>query len=272
MVREFCLNLHFQSTHAYEFVRETFNKNLPHVSTIRAWYSQSDLNASPGINQKCLKILEQEAINKKSEGSVLTVLILFDEMSIRKHVQWNHSSKRILGVVTYGKDSILPVFATQAIVFMVSGLNKNFQLPIAYHFIDSLNSSERKELLTLVIDSLTKVGIRVATVTFDGLPANLTMCQLLGANLDVFSQSFKPYFIASDGNPVYIILDPCHAEKLVRNTIGNKKILLNENNEQIKWSYFEDLVRYSKNEGFALTHKLNQKHMQWQRKIMKVPY
>lgn len=38
-MRSFALTLHFHSARAYDYVRDKFNKNLPHVSTIRKWYS-----------------------------------------------------------------------------------------------------------------------------------------------------------------------------------------------------------------------------------------
>lgn len=269
-VREFCLNLHYLSPRGYEFVRETFKNKLPHVNTIRSWYSLSDINSGPGINNKCLEILEQKVIEQKAEGSELIVSLQFDEMSIRKHVQWCHSSKQILGLVTYGNQSNEPTIASQVIVFMITGLNMNLKVPIAYHFITSLNSTQRKELLTSVLNSISNVGVKVSTVTFDGLQANLTMCETLGANLDVYSDEFRPYFTDCNGKRVYIIVDPCHVEKLVRNTLGRKEVLLDNDDEKVKWSFFEDLVSYSQNKGFALTHKMTQKHLQWRKKIMKV--
>lgn len=62
--------------------------------------------------------------------------------------------------------------ANQAIVFMLKGLNKNFKLPIAYEFIRSINTYQRADLLMATIKRITKCGIRIANLTFDGLPAS----------------------------------------------------------------------------------------------------
>lgn len=123
-VREFCLGLQFRSTSGYEFVREVFNKNLPSLSTLRAWYSESDMNAEPGIHLKCLEILGKESAQMKKNGKQLTCALMFDEITIRKHIQYCHSSKKILGLVSYGNRSADPEIAKQVIVFMVSGLNR----------------------------------------------------------------------------------------------------------------------------------------------------
>lgn len=112
--------------------------------------------------------------------------------------------------------------------------------------------------------------MRVATITFDGLPANLSMCEALGANLDAYSDSFKPFFIGSHGKPIYIIVDHCHVEKLIRNTLASKTTIVEGNNKKIQWKHFEDLVDYGKSNGFVLTHKLTQRHLQWKKNIMKV--
>lgn len=58
----------------YEAIRETFQNNLPHVSTVRSWYANSDMNADPGLSPTCLSILEEKANSKKSEGKKVMIL------------------------------------------------------------------------------------------------------------------------------------------------------------------------------------------------------
>lgn len=86
-IRKFCLTMHYHSPRAYQFFRETFSNHLPHVSTIRAWYSNSDLNTKPNvINEHCLNILKRKVAEKAQTGEKLACSLLFDEMSIRKHI------------------------------------------------------------------------------------------------------------------------------------------------------------------------------------------
>lgn len=143
------------------------------------------MNCDPGIHQKCLDVSKDKAIQRKADGRELVCSLIYDEMSIRKHIQYSHSLKRVSGLATYGVNKNEPEIANQVIVFMVSGLDEYFQLPVAYHFISDLNKFQRRELLTSVIDALHSVGVVIATVTFDGHPSKKSMCNLLGANLDV---------------------------------------------------------------------------------------
>lgn len=119
------------------------------------------------------------------------------------------------------------------------------------------------------MEAVLKNGIKILNVTSDGLPANQTMCERLGASMDHHSIAFKPYMRFSN-DKIYIIKDAPHMLKLVRNTYGSKQIIFDRDGGEIKWSYIEKLVEYGKTREFRLIHKLNQKHLQWKRCIMKV--
>lgn len=58
--------------------------------------------------------------------------------------------------------------------------------------------------------------------------------------------------------------------KLVRNIYASKQILYDPEGGEIKWSFIEKLVEYGKKRNFNMMHKLNEKHIQWRRNIMKV--
>lgn len=241
---------------------------MPHDSTIREWYARSDVNVSPGIDANVLKILKSKSDEAKKFGKEFISAVLFDEMNIRKHIEWSNSSKKMLGYSTYGSKNI----ASQAIVFMISDLNSSFRIPVAYHFIHGLKAPQRKDLLLELIIAISNVGVRIFSVTFDGYQANKKMCNLLGANLDVFDENFQTYFLGPDNKPIFIFFDPSHMIKLTRsrNTLARKKVLLGEQNQRIEWCYIEKLAYFYKEKQYNMTHKINQKHLQWKRQIMKV--
>lgn len=197
-VRDFCLMIHYASVRAYEAIRGFFGNTLPHPGTMRAWYSNSDLNCEPGISASCVNILKKKVDQKKAAGSELVMSMIFDEMHIRKMIQWSNSSRTMLGFTTFGtnldengKDE--NPAANQVIVFMAIGINEKIKLPFAYHFIKSLKAEDRVCLVGQALDALLDAGVKVACITFDGLLANRKMCKLFGANLDIFSPEFKPY-------------------------------------------------------------------------------
>lgn len=257
--------MHFHSPRAYEFVRETFNNHLPHTGTIRAWYSNSDMNTEPNIiNQQCLNILKRKVIDKAEKGEKLICGILFDEIHIRKHIGWSAKERKFVG---YSNTESNDEVANQALVFIVTAINDSFELPIAYYFIKSMDGERKKCLVQQIIEELMDCNVTVSHVSFDGFEANKKMCKLLGAVLNVYSPCFKPYLQIRNVR-IYIFFDASHMIKLVRNRLCAKEVLYDGGNE-ICWEYFVNLVRMD-DRGFNLTHKMNQVHIDWSRKKMKV--
>lgn len=96
------------------------------------------------------------------------------------------------------------------------------------------------------------------------------MCELFGANLNVFSNDFQTHFPNPVTNEkIYILLDPCHMEKLVRNTLASRKTFYDQHDKKIEWKYIESLYNYSRTNDFR-THKINKKHIDWKRNAMNV--
>lgn len=96
--RQFCFTLHYHNPRAYEFIRTTFDNHLPHATTIRSWYANSDMNTKPnGINEQCLNIIRKKVTEMAEKNKQLVVGVAFDEMSIRKHIQWSNKDHKLVG-------------------------------------------------------------------------------------------------------------------------------------------------------------------------------
>lgn len=276
IVRKFCLMILYHSTQAYSSVRTFFRNKLPHIWTVRSWCVNSEIECSPGISDSCLNILKRKVEAKKLKGKKLLVSISFDEMHIKRFFQWCQSKKELFGAPTFGIGNLngygkLDIAASQAIVFMANGIDQKFNLPFAYHFIRSLKSGERKALVEEILERVIATGATVTNITFDGYGANGTMCKQFGANLDFRNpQTFKPYFTMKNGARINIVYDACHVEKLIRNTIANRGVIIDENGKEVKWEYFQKLLLYNDKTNFNITHKLTKEHINFQNKKMKV--
>lgn len=146
--------------------------------------------------------------------------------------------------MTYGSN--VGDTASNAIVFMINGMNVQVQVLVAYYFLTNLDAEKRKDLLLFIIAEILKKDVCIANVTFDGLPANTKMCELLSACLDPFDM--KPYFVEpSKKHKIYIVLDLSHCVKLVRNNFATRNILYDADNNKIKWTLLEKLVAFGKN-------------------------
>lgn len=153
---------------------------------------------------------------------------------------------------------------------MVCGLNICFQQPIAYYFHTTLKAPDRAELITQILCELYKQGVKVVNITFDGYSSNAKMSRILGANFLIKNGNYKTCFPhPSDGSNVHIMYDPSHMEKLIRNTIGNVKILY-DGVEKIEWKFLELLEQSSRQNSFGLATKINKRHLEFNDRKMHV--
>lgn len=269
VIRSFSITLHFYSPRAYKFIRDKFNKHLPNETTIRKWYANCTQECQPGINKESMRTLASVANDFKNENKQLIVSIAFDEMAIRRLVQWSEAKKKFLGYVTYGSfQTNIPV-ARNALVFLATALNADFSIPIAHHFVVSLKKNELATLLQEVITKITSLGIKVACITFDGLRTNFAACEFLGASLK--PNNIKPFILNPvNSSKIHIFIDACHVLKLARNLIAKEENLFNRsNNTIISWIFFRRLEAHRIKNDFVC-HKLTKKHIQWFRAKMDV--
>lgn len=268
-IRDFCITLKNIHPAAYRFIRHEFNNHFPHEGTIISWHAESDINCKPGTLTHVFEILQRKAAEKMEKGEKLFGSFVFDEIAIRKHVQYVNG--QLLGFENIpGTDLSQADIATEAIVFMFNAINDDLCLPIAYYFVTKkIDAPIKMKLVEKLLNDLLNIGIEVTNITFDGLRTNSSMCRLLGANLDVYSEEFKPSFTIGN-KEIGIIFDVSHGMKLSRNTLAEKRTIYDENNNEIKWDYVEKLVLFRDNRNFALSHKLTQAHIKWKDNPMNV--
>lgn len=68
------------------YVREKFNKSLPHPSTISKWYQNID--GLPGFTKESLNAIEHKVHENQEKDKNTFVNLVMDEMSIRKKIEW----------------------------------------------------------------------------------------------------------------------------------------------------------------------------------------
>ena len=267
-MRAFALTLSFYSAKAYRFVRKTFDLQLPHPSVIRKWYSTID--GKPGFTAEAFCTLERKAKEAKANGHELVCALMLDEMSIKKHIQWDGT--RFHGYVDFGtecEDDTNPV-ATEALVFMVVPLNSNWKLPVGYFLIKSMTGVDRANLVQQCLSKLADIGILIESLTCDGPSCHVKMLETLGASMKV------PDLVPSFPHPlnpdhrVSVFLDICHMLKLMRNALASNGILKDDEGKSIKWEYVKELHKLQEDEGLRLGNKVRSAHIQWQKQKMKV--
>lgn len=165
--------------------------------------------------------------------------IEIDEMAIRQHIQYLHYKKTFAGFINFGtlehEKGPLPM-AKNAIVIMVNALNMQLTMPIAFFFITTLIAEEKAILIATVLKALTDIGVRVVSMTSDGLYSNPASFEILGVNSD--ENSVSPYFRNQDTDEkIYVFYDAPHMVKLIRNCLGDKHVLYDKFNGKIEWKF-----------------------------------
>lgn len=230
-LRSFAVTLHFYSPRAYEYVRSKFNFCMPHVKTIAKWYS--NIEGNPGISVEALNSIKQRV--NFTKYSLLGALI-FDEIAIRQHVKYDGT--KFSGYIDMGQDIACDdcTLATKALVFMIMCINDAWKLPIAYFLINKLSAEEKSNLVLQCISAVHTAGMRVVSITCDGMITNQSLFKSLGCKFNDVT-SLQTWFPHPDTNEKIVFLDPCHMLKLVRNVFGDLKHLVDRNGNFVRWSH-----------------------------------
>ncbi|XP_059474657.1 uncharacterized protein LOC132196191 isoform X1 [Neocloeon triangulifer] len=272
-IRSFAITLYFYSPAAYEYVRKSFGQCLPHRATIIGWFSE--IEAGPGFCGESWKAIEARVSKAKEKGEKIIAGVLLDDMGLKAQVEYN--GKKVMGYVDMGnvgkKSKDDKAQAKNALNFMIVAYNTRLIMPCGYFFIDSLSGKERAELLKECIVKLENLGVQIESVTFDGAASNITMASVLGANLDSF-EKLNPTFPnpADPTRNVNVLLDAVHMLKLLRNTLGDKKLLFDSSGGRIEWRYIKSLHELQVREGLHFANKLRAAHIEYWKNKMKVKF
>ena len=263
-LRSFAITLHFYNEKAYNYVRETFLKCLPHPKTLGNWYRK--IECKTGINQASIEGLRRKVDNIKKEKRLTKVFgnLTMDEMKIKK------SNEGDYGYIDFGKEvnSENVPEAEQALVLMVVLQNSSGKIPISYYFITSLTEEEKAAIVKKNLEVLHETGITMTSVTYDGLNSNNTMSRKLGVNTSDLS---KPYFLHPiTKEKVFIVCDPSHVIKLLRNSLASGEDMFDGEGNLISWDHVVQLNKYQNEMGLSAGTKLTDAHIRWFEDKMRV--
>lgn len=132
-----------------------------------------------------------------------------------------------------------------------------------------MDSKDQHLLITAALQLLEESGADVRGIVMDGSHPNQRTASMLGAQLTM--DSFKPFFShPMTSRNVYIIFDPCHMLKLLRNLLGDLGVLYNNEQKPIRWSYLKKLHNLQQNEGLHIANRLRASHIEFHSKKMNV--
>lgn len=159
--------------------------------------------------------------------------------------------------------------ATEALVFMVSGVHGFWKLPMGYFLIRGISATVQHQLVLQALQMLHQVGVEVIAFTLDGHQTNMATIRKLGCstNPDDLVTSF-PH--PATGSSVHVFIDACHGLKLIRNQFCSLGEIRIPSFGVAKWKHIHDLNKFQQKEFLSAANKLTDKHVAFAQQKMKV--
>lgn len=163
--------------------------------------------------------------------------------------------------------------AGDALVMMAVGVAAPWKIPFGYFLNNGISGETLKNIVNEAIVLLTECYLKVVAVTCDALAANVSMAKLFGCRVHETSSSLFQTSFPHPKEPsqkVSIIFDAAHGLKLLRNLLGDNKVLRSSEYGKVEWGFIEKLQDLQEAEGLRAANKLRRNHIEYYRQIMKV--
>ena len=178
-LKKFALTLHFYSPRAYNFMRSTFS--LPAPSSIANW--TSSVNCEPGFFSDVFEYLEEKS---QTDSTYKDCALMFDGVHIKSGLHYNSSMGKYEGFMNFGDNVVAfdeDKVATEALVFMLVGIQGHWKCPVGYVLCNSITASNLNTLITNCLQLSFQHNLFVHSVTCDGTKGNFDSLKSLDVNL-----------------------------------------------------------------------------------------
>lgn len=140
-----------QSSKCYQYLTQVFN--LPSIRTLQSILQKVNIHPGP-INFMNQHLKKQIGLMKERDK---VCFLMWDEMSLQLHVDYDATKKHILGFEDFGKKRSAR-FADHALVFMIRGIQSGWKFPLAYYFYDGVLKTDQliewiKDIAKIIIES-----------------------------------------------------------------------------------------------------------------------
>ena len=198
--------------------------------------------------------------------------LVCDGMSIKSSTIYNKTTGSFEGFVDFGCDIISDdenSVATEALVFMLVSLRKNWKYPIGYVLINKIDATNLHSLLSQALQYSVENNLKVYSITMDGTSTNLAAMKLFGCKLYDSGDVDGKFQFPGYSHDMFFIPGACHMIKLARNALADLCVLTT-NNQSIEWKYISMLHEIQIKEGLKFANKLSNRHIEFQKLKMKV--
>lgn len=248
--KNFALSIYYKSPSAYRFLRDRGFK-IPCVTLIRKWVSI--YNVTPGFSTDVIAKLTKKVASMSDDEK--QCVLLFDEMSIRKALEYEPKHDLIEGFEDLGPLGRTNNVASHALLFMLRGLKYHWKCPFSYVVAkNGVKSSSLALLLDLCVEKVFETGLSIRVIVCDQGSTNASAIRLMGVTDE------RPYLFYGK-HKIHFVFDVPHLMKCIRNNFMNHDIEFN--GMVVSWNdirTFYDIDKGSKT-GCRAAPKLSERHI-----------
>jgi len=174
--RDLSISLYLKSPKLYKHLRFNLKFVLPTTVTITSWLSS---NIMPGINPTIfyqLRLMAEDLCDIEKN-----CVLIFDEMAIKKGLEYNVKKDIIEGFQDLGHGKRSPVPADHATVFMLRGLMKKWQHILSYVVTGGpISANDLYSHIQSLLLEIQKYGLKVRAIVCDQVSKHLLCYSQLG--------------------------------------------------------------------------------------------
>lgn len=172
------------------------------------------MDGRPGFTAEVFDMLKAKVAS--DPNNYTSCCLMLDAISIKQHIDYDAAMDCMAGFVHLGDDQGLEE-AKEALVLMLVGTRGYWKVPIGYFLTRGLTAQAQTQLVKAALGLVSETGLHVRALTMDGHRTNLAMCGILGCNL---REGVTSFCHPQTANPVYVVFDACHMQKLMRNLLS----------------------------------------------------
>ena len=246
--KSLAMSIFHASPKAYRILRKIFR--LPHTVTLKR--AMNKLEIEPEFSSNILQALKLKIDSMPQRDRAC--IIIFDEISLKEHVVFNAKKDRVEGFEDFGFLGRSKYISNHACVFMARGLFSKWKQPFGFFFTSgTIRANILKELLFQGIDKLKEIGLNVKACVCDQGSNNTSLMRSLGVTVQ------SPYF-QFDDQPVFVIYDPPHLLKNIRNNLKKHGFRVGDNTTS--WTYIEKFYEQDSKLPIRMAPRLTKGHLE----------
>ena len=241
-LKTIALGIKYQSTKAYKYLRHIFH--LPSVSTLDQLVSNF-VKLEPGLSEPIFAALKKKVANMTLVEK--NVILCFDEMAIKTFLSYKANTDEVEGFQDHGEYSseYTQEYGSQALVIEAHGCYKNWKQPLGYLITNGQCPADvLLEFSLQAVDRLHEIGLNVRIIVSDLGTSNQSLFKTR-LNID-----HDNTFFIQNGKKIYVMYDPPHLMKCVRNNLISCDYYLKSDTPQIpdppefvaSWVHFKQVA------------------------------